>query len=360
MNPPPQKILFLSIPAGLGHVRAAEALQASAEQFHPEIVSRHFNLEHYSPLLINTLINLVYTYPVRYLPKLYGFVYRFDDRSQAPFSSLLDRVITKTLQTALKHLIQDITDFAPTRIITTHYLLPFLLKNKISCPLDVVVTDYYAHRVWLHDNVRTYFVASDETGERLQQNHKTTITSGIPIHPDFLKPSDAALLKQRFGMDPVAPTILLLSGGNGLINTTIFARQILHILPNANLIAITGKNYNRLYHQLLQLKSAHPTLQVFRFVDTIAEWMAAADIIITKPGGITVSEALYLHKPLIMINPIPGQEEKNAEFVEKKGRGILLKQPVELKKVLPKIIASTSPAPQKKGIPPNEIILTYI
>ena len=343
----------------MGHIRAAAALQASAERSHPDLDSRHINIIDYAPSIVGRILCNSYNHVVRYVPRLYGALYTLDDHKHVPLAKTANRCIRLALQRHLKRLIRDIDAFQPDRIVTTHYLVPYLLKNKISCPIDLVITDYYAHRVWLHDNVRTYFVAALATARRLQEQNKTVVVSGIPIHPDFLNTPSPALLKTKLGLDQNQPTLLLLSGGNGLIDTSIFAEQIIQHLPNANIVAIAGQGSPRLYQRLIRLQSTHPALQVFTFVDNIAEWTAVADLIVTKPGGLTVAEAIYLNKPLVLVNPIPGQETKNAAFVEQHHYGHLIKNNEALMPII-KHSLSTPPLPNTRPLPfPNDIIIDY-
>ncbi len=350
-----QKVLILSCTGGLGHIKAGTALYERAVQCYPNIDARHINvLEYLSPLL-RRLIGGSYDFWLRLTPSLYHYLYTLDDSGRGTISTIAHSLVGAILKKPLQNLITDCLNFKPDRIITTHYLIPFLLKNRITAPIDVVITDYRAHQVWLHSNVRRYFVGSAETAAGIKNQNQPIIVSGIPISPDFIKkntePNSAELSRSD------SPTILLLAGGSGLIDTTPYARNILENIKNARVIAVAGKNYEALFKKLTALSALYPNLSVHTYLDPIANWMKQADIIVTKPGGLTVTEAVFLKKPLVLIGPAPGQEAANVRFVLSHGYGQKAAAAKDLSRVITTELKKLPGQSRAEQLFPNDIIL---
>ncbi len=342
----------------MGHVRAAEALYLYCQKFHPEIAAAHIDLSDFSTFLLSASATTGYAYMVRHLPKLFKALYRLAD---SPIRAKGIAKLGPLVRFNARRLFKYIDDLQPDRIICTHFLVaPLLKRYSGKIPIDMVVTDFYANKIWLSPYVRKYFVADEHTKKSLGKNIKNVVVSGLPLHPEFLIKKDAQKIKQKLGLNNGRPTILLLSGGQGLADTSKAAKEILCSLPETNLIAISGKNNEKLYKKLKTLKNKKQgKYKVIKFTDNIDEWMRAGDLVVTKPGGMTVAECLYLQKPMLLISPIPGQEERNAEFLEEKNYGCRVKYgyglPVWAQKILHGSICIPPPAPCGKCA--NEIII---
>jgi processive 1,2-diacylglycerol beta-glucosyltransferase len=307
-----QKILILSCSAGLGHVQAGKALFAYYQQHYPHYDVQHHNIADDSGTFFKTVISTNYDITITHFPRFFGFVFRGTDTQ---FGCRIASFLTRFLTQSTRHLIKRITNFKPDRIIATHFLIPYLLqKTTLDCPLDMVVTDYYTNLIWLGPGIRNLFVPDTTTRERLSALHQTSTMSGIPIHPSFY---------QNFA-EPSSqtPTVLVLAGGNGHTNTVPIVKELLQNTGTYRVIAVAGKN-NTLYTELKKLSSAHHSYTAFEFTDAMAALMSSASCIITKPGGLTITEALWLKKPLILTPPSPGQETYNADFITRHGYGIL-------------------------------------
>lgn len=356
MNKKRTKILFISCLAGMGHIRAAKALLESATENHPELECQYIDAVDYCSWLLRASVVDSYELLIKHWPQLWEKLYQFADTRGGKKSIDTSTIL---LQQGNQKFHDYIKTFAPDRIITTHFFVPILLgKLAKEIPTDVVVTDYYANRMWLNPNVRHLFVASEGIKKAFRKDHDSIIVSGIPISPRFFKPKNLPALRKKFELPNDQPVILLLSGGTGLVDISKAAECILGTLTNITLIAVAGKNNSELFSKLEKLDPQNNTYQVFNFTDTIDELMAVADIIITKPGGLTTSEVLYLKKSLIMINPIPGQEEKNASFVTEHKYGCLVTEVTELPGIITKILSNphllNTPPDQPN---PNETIL---
>jgi len=355
--PSPKKILFVYCSTGLGHSRVAETLFLACQKNHPDIEAKCVDIADYSSKLLDLMSVDAYHFGVKKFPKLYKLIYESTDFTlNAKFLGALAPIIRLN---SLK-LLKFVKEFQPDRIVCTHFLPPAILKVfKLKIPIDVVVTDYYAHKIWLANNaVRYFFVATKE----IKENTKKTniIVSGMPVHPKFFGYKDPAAIKAKFGLNNDWPTVLLMSGGMGLVNTSYLAKNICNNLSHVNLVAIAGRSNKKLFEKLSNIRPFNDNnYKVIQFTNDIDELMRVSDVIITKPGGITISECLFLQKPIIMVNPIPGQEEHNAEYVVKKHYGFWLKHKKEISALLQKILQGEEVL-EKQPLPkvdPSEIIL---
>lgn len=315
----PQKILILSCSAGLGHVRAGEALKVYAEQNFSKHLVIHHNISTLEKTFFRTAISSTYDQLITRAPKIFGAIYRFTDTD---FGCSVAKTSMVLLRNSSRQLHNLINTLQPDRIIATHFLIPYLLENYTSlCPIDVVVTDYYTNKIWLGPNIRTLYVPTQETFDQLHSKHPNSVVSGIPLDPSFYAtrptpPTDPATKKQ---------SILILSGGKGYINTVDITKKILASVKNTTVVAVAGTNKELLRELRAITNTGSNDYQPEGFSHNMAGLMANATCIVTKPGGLTVSEALYLKKPLILLPPSPGQEQYNERFVLEHNYGISAK-----------------------------------
>jgi len=321
-----RRLLMLSVSAGGGHVRAAEALRVAAQSF--DVEALHLDVMDHVPGAFRTLYTDAYIKLVEHSPATWAMLYRIMDttRPNAPLSRLrraMERLNTRALQKA-------ITTFAPDAVICTHFLPAELLmrerkRERLAAPVHVVVTDFDLHGMWVVPDMAAYFVASDEVAFRtaargIDASH--IHTTGIPIMPVFAEVHDRARCAAEFGLDPHARTILLMGGGAGLGGLDEVATRLLAIDADFQLIALAGRNASML-ERLQAIAKAHPGRLIAQgFTDRVERLMSASDLVITKPGGLTTSECLALGRPMIVHAPIPGQEERNCDFLLEHGAAL--------------------------------------
>jgi processive 1,2-diacylglycerol beta-glucosyltransferase len=168
-------------------------------------------------------------------------------------------------------------------------------------------------------------VASDEVAARLADKHvarERIHVTGIPIMPVFGQPYARRQCADEIGIDPAKPTLLMMSGGVGLAGTDKLAERLLQLPGDFQIIALAGRNA-RLLQALQRIATRHPgRLTPMGYTNTIERIMSASDVAITKPGGLTVSECLALGLPMIVVSPIPGQEERNADYLLEAGAAL--------------------------------------
>jgi processive 1,2-diacylglycerol beta-glucosyltransferase len=320
-----QRIAVFSVSAGSGHVRAAQALKAAADLWYPETEVVHIDLMEYVPSLFRTIYTETYIKMIEQHPALWGYLYDRTDRekidsSLSRFRSTIETLNTRKLKTVLK-------DIAPDHVICTHFLPAQLLsrrirKGKFEKSVWVQVTDFDLHALWIHDGIRGYFAAHDELAWRMSERGipaDHVHVTGIPIMPSFSDKLTRVDCSRELGLDPARKTVMLMSGGAGLGDSFKLAELLLKQDGDFQIVALAGKNEKQL-KKLKSLAEKYPGRIVpTGFISTIERVMAASDLIITKPGGLTSAECLAMGLPMIIVSPIPGQEERNADYLLEQG-----------------------------------------
>jgi processive 1,2-diacylglycerol beta-glucosyltransferase len=354
-----RSLVILSVSAGAGHVRAAEALRARAAEAYPGVQATHIDLMEWVPSVFRKVYADSFLYVVERYPEIWGYLYGKTDQPPREYSK------TETLRKALERLntvrfMKLLKDLDPDQVICTHFLPAQLLSRKIrkgvfKLPVWVAVTDFDVHRLWIHERMAGYFAASDEVAYRMASkgiDPSSIHVTGIPIMPAFTAPSpgtaptpgaalpsgtgpfpgalplDKAECARSLGLDPARPVLALMAGGAGVGAGTggggleATAARLLSLPGDFQLVALAGRN-EKLLAELKRLAESHPgRFFPMGFTRTIERLMKAADLAITKPGGLTSSECLAMGLPMILVNPIPGQEERNADYLLENGAAL--------------------------------------
>ena len=229
-----------------------------------------------------------------------------------------------------RKLLKEIEDFKPDVILCTHFLPAEILfhqirKGRLHCPVWVQVTDFDLHRMWVIPNMAGYFAANEEVAYRMvAQGIPQDIirVTGIPIMPNFALALDRAECARELGLDPQRKTLLLMGGGAGIGSLETVAERLLAVGDDFQLIVLAGKNAAALASLQALAKRYPGRLAPQGFTDKVERLMSCADLAITKPGGLTTSECLALGLPMIINSPIPGQEERNADFLLEQGAAL--------------------------------------
>jgi processive 1,2-diacylglycerol beta-glucosyltransferase len=317
------EVLVLSAAAGAGHVSAAEALVAELQgRGEP---ARHEEVLRLTNPLFKRLYSDLYLELVNRQPELLGWLY---DALDKPWQQQKRRLALDRLNTGpLKRLLRS---HPPRLAICTHFLPAEILlhlrrKDGLQTPLGVVVTDLDAHALWLYKDVDWYFVAREETRQhlvRLGIPAGTIHVTGIPVHPSFAAARDRREARTALGLDPELTTILVVAGGFGVGPVETIVRETRGVRGPVQVVAVCGKNA-RLEKRLRELRASDGApLHVVGFTRDMASWMAAADLFVGKAGGLSSSEALARGLVLVIVNPIPGQEERNADHYLEEGVAI--------------------------------------
>ncbi len=318
------KLVILSASSGSGHTRAGEALEAAAAGM-PEIASvRHIDVLEYASSLFGVLYSDLYEQMVKKTPTLWGWWY---DKSDAPWKGEQFRVAMERFQ--MKPLMECLKAEAPDITICTHFLASdivsyMLQQEQIATRHAVVVTDLHVHALWLCHQFEHYFVPTDESAYYLRQigfpEDRITVT-GIPIHPVFSQSMDREVLQRKFDVDPSVPVVLLSAGTFGMESSLVAIRALMKMEMPAQIVALCGRNEDLLAEVVhtTEAAPAHLKFRALPYTTEMHEWMAIADLFIGKPGGLTISEAMASTLPMVLLNPIPGQEEINAASMLEQG-----------------------------------------
>ncbi len=316
---PKKKLLIISFSAGSGHVRAAEAIRKTAEIHFPGVTTVHIDLADYLPTTTKAIILKSYLFAASKIPSLWRFLYEHtnDDAGQ----ELLEMVTQLGANINAGKLYRFIDELQPDYIINTHFLstkLLFARKTPPTAPVSTVVTDYDVHEYWITEGTHTYFVASEKIVWKLKKKgipYRNIVKSGIPIDPVFFTKNNVSALKKQQNIPQSKPLVLVLSGGQGIGRTIDIVTILRDLETPCQIIAIAGNNFE------LQTKLAtipmpeHISLTALGWTDQMDQYMRMADVIVSKPGGLTTTECMTLKKWLIAAMPIPGQEEVNATFL---------------------------------------------
>lgn len=321
-------IALLSVSAGAGHVRAAQALAAAAQRRGATLEAVHIDVMELVPRLFKKLYAGSYMSVINAAPDLWAWLYkRMDVPRPTSYATKLRQAIER-LNTG--KLIKRLDALKPDAVICTHFLPAQLLsrltrKKAFQAPVWVQVTDYDVHGMWIHDHLAGYFAADEEIAWRMRDRGlgaEQVHVTGIPIHPVFAETRDRATCARELGLDPQRTTILLMSGGYGVGALDLLAERVLALPGNHQVVALAGKNA-KLLGQLTALAKRHPgRLFPLGFTSTIERVMSCADLAVSKPGGLTTAECLAVGLPMIVVAPIPGQEERNADYLLEHGAAL--------------------------------------
>ena len=318
------RVLIATVTAGGGHLAAASALEEAWKHFRPHDVLQKVDVLDFASKWYRNLYVDTYVKVIEHAPELYALVFKKTDndrevRKAANFRRSFAHHTNKGFVKYLK-------GFRPDLVLSTHYLPLEIIghieeKGEEAKPFTVTtVTDFEAHAFWLEPTVDFYCVAAEETKGSLTargvEPERIAVT-GIPIGARFSQRMDLLEIRRKFGLRDDMPTLLVLAGGFGMAPIDEILEQLDKVEGHFHTIVVAGRN-EELRQQLCTADRAHPT-QVLGFVRNMHELMSVSDLIITKPGGLTTSEALAMGKPLLIVNPIPGQETANSDFLLEHG-----------------------------------------
>lgn len=331
------RILVFSATFGNGHLRAAEAVIEELCIKEPLAIVTHLDFGDFLSKRFNSVIKKLYFELIKHSPKLWGKFYY--QTSKLNPRSRVQRFLNQLGRTDFLNYIQE---FEPDLIVCTYptissILAQLRLEHILRIPVITVITDYTVHSHWVHPGVDSYLVACEEVKETLvnigiltQRIHVT----GIPISPKFEEKIDRRLIASKLGIKPDLPTFLLMGAYGSLAITKRICKRLTDSQVPVQSIIVCGNN-EKLYHSLEEVnKNARNPLVCLRYVDNMEELMSVSDLIITKAGGLTVTEALTKNLPLLVFKPIPGQEEENAHFVQRIGAGNVARTEEELEGLL--------------------------
>ncbi len=334
---PRPRILILHASVGAGHTRAAravaDALASRAPQAQVQVVDA---LELARPLF-RRVYGEGYLGLVEHAPALFGLLYERTDRPCGR-AALGDRLRRAVQNWGAPRLVEFLEKGRWDAVVHTHFLAPELCAasaraGRLSAPQLTVVTDYDAHRIWAGNSRARYCVAGAAAAASLRAHGVAAdaiAVTGIPVDPAFARPSDQETARREFGLSGARPVVVLSAGGHGVGPLEEFYRALLACSTPSRIVAVCGRNEDARRRLTAIAPPPRHRALVLGYTDQMRTLMAAADLLVTKPGGLTVSEALAVGLPMALIRPIPGQEERNADFLLKGGAAVRAGSPAAL------------------------------
>lgn len=377
------KILILSASTGGGHMKASSALKSYIVNNDKNAVVKIVDTFEYISPILNKTISEGYMYFATKAPGVYRVAYNSTNKVNmlSSFVFYLNNLFSRKLVPLLR-------EFSPDVILSTHPFSTEMVSNLkengiVDIPIICIMTDYAPHKAWINKNVDAYVVSNDgmvNSMVNMGVNKDLIYPFGIPIESSFYTKKDKEIILKELGLNPEIQTILIMAGSFGVTDILNIYNNIIKIDLDFQLIIITGRNkklydaFEKLIDKTNSLKpkihikcnspikyqreenkitlSPQASIEVTRrprdkkdtkllfFTNEVDKYMQTADLIITKPGGLTVSEALACNLPMAIFDAIPGQEEENAEFLIDNNMAVKISKGANCQETIRKLLSN--------------------
>jgi processive 1,2-diacylglycerol beta-glucosyltransferase len=317
------RILVLCASVGAGHLRAAQAVELALREVVPEVTVRNLDVLELTNAAFRRVYGKAYLDLVNKVPHVLGYFYDLLDQPSRSGKNRSDRLRLAVEQLNLRPFIRFLESEPWDLVINTHFLPAEIIaslrkQDRLQVPQVTATTDFETHRLWVNQPCDHYFTATQEGALYLEHwgvpaGHVTA--TGIPVHPVFSRPKDRDECLKRQGLLGDRPVVLQLAGGFGVGPIERIYRNLLSVQMPLEVVVVAGRN-EKVRQQLAAVPCPpqHRT-KVLGFTDQIDELMAVADLVVSKPGGLTTSETLARGSVMAIVNPIPGQESRNSDFL---------------------------------------------
>ena len=320
-----KKIIIFYASFGGGHLSAAKSVENHLKNNYKDLDIELIDCLKYANKAIEKISTAAYREMAKKAPWVWGKMYA--DSQKGALAHISSRA---NAFMAIK-LLKLLREKSPDVIISTHpfgsQMCTYLKrKGKINSKIVTVLTDFKSHDQWLigHEHTNFFFVSNSDMQKELTNkgiDESKVIVTGIPVSEKFLTNYNKKQILDELGFSENKKNILFFGGGAlglGKQTTLDILSTLASDFPNTQIIAISGKNetMKKSFEKIVSENSRENNIRVLEFTDKVAEFMAISDLVISKPGGLTISESLVSHVPMVIINPIPGQEEENAEYLE--------------------------------------------
>lgn len=324
------RILVLSASVGAGHLRAAEAIALALRQVVPQATVKNLDVLTLTNAAFRRVYGTAYLDLVNKAPHVLGYFYDLMDQPSRSGRSRADRLRLAVEKLNLQPFIRFLQEEPWDLVINTHFLPAEIIaslrkQERLSVPQVTVTTDFETHRLWMNQPCEHYFTATLEGALYLESwgVPRTDISvTGIPVHPVFSQPKERAECLARHGLSGKRPVVLQLSGGFGVGPIEKLYRALLAVEEPLEIMAVTGRNEAVKAQLEAVAVPARHQVKLFGFTNQIDELMRAADLVVSKPGGLTTSETLACGAAMVIVNPIPGQESRNSDYLLENGAAI--------------------------------------
>ena len=346
-----KKVMIFYASYGGGHLSAARSIKENIEANYKDIDIKLVDCMEYVNKFVNKVTTKAYSEMAKKVPNTWGKVYWDSQKGPlAHISTTSNKLLSKKLNNLL-------IDFQPDLIISTHpfgsQMCAYLKKlGKSNAKLATVMTDYSPHDQWLvfNEYVDYYFVSHEGMKKQLHEKgipNEKIFATGIPLSNKFLLKYDKAQILSNFGLSPDRKTVLFFGGGEfGLGKTQTFKifKSFVENNNNIQIVAISGKNpkMKENFEHLVSDLNKQDFVKILEYTDKVPQLMSISDLVVTKPGGLTTTESLASGLPIVVINPIPGQEEENASYLEKNKVAIWIRKNDDIEQILNDLFSNPS------------------
>lgn len=315
-----KKVLILTVSLGMGHNSSAKAIEDELKSDGIDVLT--LDVYQYINKILSETLNLSAAIYSKLVPDLYRTIYEYLDKDTSEDSGSFISLIHGICATKFEKLLDD---FHPDIIVCTHVFAAQIVdeikkRKKTYAKLIGIITDYTIHPYWQTVSTMDYYlIANEKLRYRALKkgipDHKIK-AFGIPVNPKFNIPVTKAEARRQLDLDESSKVVLVMGGGLGFGIDVDDIVELLDIGPEVHILVICGKS-KKLFTKFTEYEEEHTTgrLHIYGYVDNVHVMMSAADIFVSKPGGISSTEAFMKNLPMVIINPLAGQEERNAEFM---------------------------------------------
>jgi processive 1,2-diacylglycerol beta-glucosyltransferase len=333
-----KKVLIVHATAGIGHVKAALAVGDALKKYRSETTSCEIvDILDFTNCFLQWLYRRFYIILVQHFSALWAIIYYILDIP--PVFACIKGLRSSFNTISARRFAVYLSQTKPDVIVSTHFFSTEVIstlkkKGRVHARLVTVITDFKLHTYWRSPETDCFIVAAEPLKQELMDagiEESRIAVLGIPIQPRFHEPLDKVALCQKLGIRNDTFTVLITSGGFGVGPVEALVRQLAAVEVPVQLLVVCGKN-PALRNEISQLKRRIKNpLHVYGFIDNMHELMHVSDLVISKSGGMTVSEALAKELPLIVVAPVPGQEMKNCSFLVEHDVALREDRPVAVK-----------------------------
>ncbi|MFH0856208.1 MAG: glycosyltransferase [Candidatus Omnitrophota bacterium] len=339
----PKRIVLMYISEVSGHRNAAMAIEKALRILEPQTEILSINAFNYTNPIAEKIVNSIYMGIIKVAPGIWDYLY--DNPKIVKRIEKAKQDVHKRNTPKLKILFER---FKPDLVVCTQAFpcgMVAYYKNKygLDLPLVAVLTDYVPHSYWVYDSVDCYITPTEDVSQRLINKGvpvEKVKSLGIPFDPKFNEPLDRNAIFRKYKLSPGVPTVLIMGGGQGLGPIKTIVKSLEKTVKQVQEIVVTGTN-KKLYNSLKRrIKKYKKKIIVFGYTQSINELMYIADIVISKPGGVTTSEVLAKGKPMIIVKPLPGQEANNTAYLIQKKAAIKVEEPGKINFVMDELLGN--------------------
>ncbi len=332
----PIKILILTLPHGAAHQRASKALRSALLEIQPGIAVEVVDALGYCTTWFQAYYNS-YQIPLRYWPSLWGWIESVQHQAPSTGPGWLYR-------RGARPLFRFIRDFDPDVVVATEVGLCELasMHKRVSGArfrlAGLELMDF--NQAWVQPEVDLYLCTHPDLAAELAAAGAPSykiVTTGQPIDPIFSRLPEREGVRARLGVNSDSPLLLVLFGGAGFGNPRLILSELGKLERTVQVVVITGRNA-RMEKEARALCQSLPGSKVLGWVDNMHEWMVAADLMVGKPGGATLAEGFACGLPMLAVDPLPGNEQRTCQWIEKWGSGVWVKSPAELAPTIERLL----------------------